>query len=121
MHAAVRDEAEEVRPLAALERRLQHGILEERAVLDRLVHAHEVLEEDAPGADRQMTNLRVPHPAVRKSDRLARRGEPGVRIGAPEPIEVRRVGELDGVAGARRRTTPAVEDDERYERIAARQ
>ena len=46
MDAAVGDETEQVRPLSALEGRPQRGVLEEGAVLDRLVHAHEVLVED---------------------------------------------------------------------------
>ena len=107
--------------LAAFESGREGGILEERSVLDRLVHAHEVLEEDAAGADRQVTHLRVPHLAGREADGFSRGFERRVRVRAPEAVEVRRFGELDGVAGTGRRTAPAVEDDERYERIAARQ
>ena len=51
--------------------------------------------------------------------RRARRLELRVRIVAPEPVEDWCVRERDGVAGARRRAAPAVEDDERYEREAA--
>ena len=89
--AAVRDEAEQVDVLAALERAEQRGVLEERAVLDRLVHADEILEEDAPGADRQVPDLGVAHLAVREADRGARRLELRVRVLAPEPVEDRRV------------------------------
>ena len=63
--AAVRDETEQVnvRPtqLGSLERAHEGGVLEERSVGDRAVHALEVLVEDAPGADRQMPDFRVPH------------------------------------------------------------
>ena len=110
--ATVRDEAEEVDVLAALERAAEDGVLEERAVLDRLVHAHEVLEQDPPRADRQVTDLGVAHLAVREPDGGARRFELRVREFAPEPVEDGRVGELDGVPGPWRRDPPAVEDDE---------
>src|SRR5439155_20187744 len=73
----------------------------------------------APGADRQVSDLRVPHLARRKPDRLARGRDRLVRIGPPEPVEDRGVGELDRVPGPGRRAAPAVEDDERYERVAA--
>ena len=39
---------------------------------------------------------------------------------APQPVEHRRLGQLDGVARPGRRAAPAVEDDERYERDAVR-
>ena len=114
--AAVRDEAEQVDVLAAFERAAEDGVLEERAVFDRSVHAHEILQEDAAGADRQVADLGVAHLAVREPDGGARRFELRMREVAPEPIEDGRVGELDGVPGAGRRDPPAVEDDERYER-----
>src|SRR5580765_7779620 len=118
---AARDEAEQMRALAALEGCLQHGVLEEGAVLDRLVHAHEVLEEDAARPDREVADLRVAHLPGRQPDSLAGREQRRVRVLAPETVEVRRVGQLDSVPRAGRRAAPAVEDDERYERIAARQ
>ena len=72
----------------------------------------EVLEEDAPGADRQVADLGVPHLARRQADGLARGRELGVRIALPEGVEDGRVRELDRVARPRRREPPAVEDDE---------
>ena len=119
VHAAVRDEAEQVDVLAALERAAQDFVLEELAGLDRPVHADEVLEEDATRADRQMADLGVAHLAVRQADRRARGDELRVRMVAPQPVEDGRVGELDRVARARRRDSPAVEDDESYEGIRA--
>ncbi len=114
--AAVRDEAEQVDVLAAFERAAEDGVLEERAVLDRLVHADEVLEEDATGTDRQVADLGVAHLALREPDGGARRFELCVREIAPEPVEDGGVGELDSIPGAGRSDPPAVEDDERYER-----
>ena len=69
-----------------------------------------------------MADLGVPHLAGREADRLAR-GLERARAGTsrPEPVEDRRVGELDGVPRPRRRAAPAVEDDERYEGRAALQ
>ena len=99
----------------------QRGVLEERAVGDRAVDAHQVLVEPSPGADRQMADLRVAHLPGRQARGLAGRIERRVREVAPEAVEDRRVRQLDGVAGTGRRATPPVEDDERYERVAARQ
>src|SRR3954471_3699009 len=121
VHTAVRDEAEQMRAVAAFECRPEHGVLEERAVLNRLVHAHEVLEEDAPRPNRQVADLRVAHLTGWQADGLAGRHERRVGIGPPEPVEVRRVGELDRVPGAGGSAAPAVEDDQRYEGIAVRQ
>ena len=66
-----------------------------------------------------MTDLGVAHLAFRQADRLAGRGELRVRKVAPQPVEDGRVRELDRVARAGRRDSPAVEDDERYEGIRA--
>ncbi len=63
-----------------------------------------------------MADLGVAHLPRRQADRLARRGERRVRVLRPQPVEDRRVGEVDGVARARRGAAPAVEDDERDER-----
>ena len=81
--ASVGDEAEQVDVPAALERPAQGRALEERAVLDRLVHAHQVLEEDPAGADRQMADLGVAHLAGREADRLARRLQRRMRVPRP--------------------------------------
>ena len=118
--AAVGDEADEVHVATARRGTVkcpEEGVvLEERAVLDRLAHAHEILEEQAARADREVADLRVAHLAVGKADRRARRGECRVWIPLPESVEHRRLGELDRVAGPRGRDPPPVEDDERAER-----
>ena len=117
VHAAVRDEPHEVDVLAALERGAQDLVVEELAALDRLVHAHEVLEEDPAGADGEVADLGVAHLAGRQADRLARRLQRRVRVALPQPVEDRRVRELDRVPRAGRGDAPAVEDDEDYEGI----
>ena len=119
--AAVGDEPQQVHVLAALECPDEGRVLEERAVLDRLVDAHQVLEEHAPGADRQVPDLGVAHLAVRQADRLAGRLQRRVRVLGPEPVEHGGVGELDRVPRPGRGESPPVKDDKRYERIAARQ
>src|SRR5438270_8997753 len=119
MDAALRDEAEQVDAPPALEDAAQHGVVEQRAVGDRAVDPGEVLVETTPGADRQVSDLGVPHLAGGQANRLARGVERRVRELPPEAVEDGRVGELDGVAGPGRRTPPPVEDDERYECGAA--
>ena len=121
VHAAVRDEAEQVHVAAPVERRLQRRVLEEGAVRDRAVDPLQVLVEHAARADRQVADLRVAHLAGRQADRLARGLDRRVRVLGPEPVEDRRLGELDRVPRARRRAAPAVEDDENYRLAAVRQ
>jgi hypothetical protein len=94
-------------------------VLVEGPVRDRAVDALEVLVEHPARADRQVPDLRVAHLPRRQPDGFAGCLQRRVRIAAPERVEDRRVRELDGVAGAGRRATPAVEDDDRYERDAA--
>ncbi len=48
-------------PLRALERAQKWGVREERAGLDWLVNAHQILEEDAPSSHSQMAHLTVAH------------------------------------------------------------
>ena len=99
---------------APVERGLQRRVLEERAVGDRAVDPLQVLVEHAARADRQMAYLRVPHLAGRQAHRLTRGLDRRVRALGPEPVEDRRVRELDGVPRPGRRAAPAVEDDEGY-------
>src|SRR6478736_499280 len=119
MDAAVRDEPEQVDVGAALPRSLERsderGVLEERPIRDRAVHALEVLVEDAARADRQMADFGVPHLAIRQPDRLTGGLERRVRVARPEGVEHRRLGELDSIPRPRGCEAPPVEDDERYE------
>jgi hypothetical protein len=63
--ASVRDEAEEMYLAASLARSpkgTEQGIVrEERAVLDRGVDAHQILEENPARPDREVPDLRVAH------------------------------------------------------------
>jgi hypothetical protein len=123
VHAAVGHEPEKVdvrpallRPLECIPERL---VLEEVAALDRAVDSHEVLVDHPAGADREMADLGVPHLPARQADRFPGGFERRVRVAAPELVEDGCVRELDSVPRPRRRAAPAVEDDERYERIRA--
>ena len=60
--------------------RPQHGVLEERAVVDRLVDAHQILVEPPARADRQVADLAVAHLPGRQPGSLARRLERRVRV-----------------------------------------
>ncbi len=125
VHAPGGDEPEQVHGAAALggpaEGAEEHLVGEEGAVADRRVHALQVLEEDAPGADREVPDLRVAHLAVGQADRLPGGTELRRRIPAAEIVEDGRARQLDGVPGPGGSEAPAVEDDERYEREPARQ
>jgi hypothetical protein len=116
VNAAVRHEPEQVDVSHALAGAVKRGdervVLGERPVLDRAVHPREVLEEDAPRADREMADLGVAHLPHRKTDCLAGRGERSVRVSLEESIEHGRICELDGIPGAGRCDPPSVEDDE---------
>src|SRR5437764_1432276 len=105
--------------LAALEGRAQDRVVEQLPRLDRLVHTHEVLEEDATRADGEVPDFGVAHLARRQPDRLAGGLQRRVRVLRPEAIEDRRVRERDRVSGTGRSASPTVEDDEDYERIRA--
>ena len=124
VHAAVRDEPEQVHVAAArprsLERPQERFVPRQRTVADRLVHPHEILEQDPPRPDRQVADLGVAHLALREPDRLAGSLQRPARILAPEPVEHGRVGELDGVPRPGGRAAPAVQDDERYKLDATR-
>ena len=121
--AALRDEAEQVHVAAPLPRPLERPderrVLEDRAVPDGQVDPHQILEQDAARADREVADLGVAHLPGGQADCLTRGGEARVRVRRPEIVEDRRRGQLDGVPGAGWSEAPAVEDDERYEREAA--
>ncbi len=124
--AAVGDEPEQVHVAVALAGATEHAeqrlVVEERAVGDGRAYAHEILEEDPSRADREVPDLGVPHLAVGQADGTAGSCELRVRVALPQRVEDGRLRQLDGVARAGRRQTPAVEDHERDQRyVAARQ
>ena len=120
VHATAGDEPEQVDVAVAVagacERADERLVLEEGAVLDRRVHAHQVLKEDPPRADRQVAYLGVPHLTGWEPDRAARGLDLGVGKGRQEPVEHGRRGKVDGIARPGRRDPPAVQDHQRDER-----
>ena len=75
----------------AVDRLGEHGVVEQRAVLDRQVDARELLVDDAAGADVEVPDLGVAHLPLGQPD-----GEPGARERRPraareQPVEVGRV------------------------------
>ena len=101
---------EQVQPPALARRRqrvAQHPVLGERAVRHGVVDAREVLAHDLPGAQVQVADLGVAHLPLGQAHRPAAGGELGVLVALPERVEDRRLGQLDGVAGARRRPAPS--------------
>src|SRR5688500_12841483 len=104
----------------APERPEERLVGEQRAVLDCSRDPNEVLAEDPPRPDRQVTYLRVAHLSVRQPDSTARRDELRGRVAREELVEDGRPRELDAVPGAGRREPPAVEDRERDEREPVR-
>ena len=86
--AALRDEAHagarrRRAPSPCANARAEHRVLEQRAVADRDVDAHQVLEQDPARADREMADLRVAHLPVGQPDGLTRRRERRVREARP--------------------------------------
>ena len=101
--AAVAQEAEEVERLAALpgvlDRADERGVLEEGAVLDRLVEAGDPLVDDEAGAEVEVPDLGVAHLPGGQADVAAGGSHLGVGELPHPAVDVRRVGQPDGVAG----------------------
>ena len=105
--AAVGDEAEEVDAFAALERAMRAGFSKKEpssiALLTRMRSWNSTRPEPIV---RWPTSL-LPICPGGSPTALARCLERRVREGPPEPVEVRRVGELDGVARPRPARSPS--------------
>ena len=97
----------------ALAGRPQGLVLEEAAVGDRVVDPGQVLLDDGAGAEVEVADLGVAHLPLGKADVAPLGRELGVGELRPEPVEDRRLGDRDRVAGAGLGDAPAVEDDQR--------
>ena len=76
VHPAARHQPEQVQPpvlRADGAGVAQHPVLEERAVVDRIVDPREVLAHDLAGAEVEVADLGVAHLAVGQADGAARR------------------------------------------------
>ncbi len=111
VHAAVRHQPEQVEAVGVAGGP-QRLVLEERAVLDRLVDAEQVLLHDRARSQVEVAHLRVAHLALGEADRRAVGRERGVRMLLPELVEHRRVRQLHGVPRARLGQPPPVEHDQ---------
>ena len=114
VHAAVGDESQKMHRGAAPdglgEGVLEHAVHEERAVLDGLGDARQVLVDDAAGTDVQVPHLGVAHLARRQPHGRARGVERAVRVRGAQTVERGRARQADSVAGTIGRLTPAVHD-----------
>ncbi len=108
VHAAVRDQAEQVQPLGVLHRLDQDLALPEVCVAD----AAQILLDHGARAEVEVPNLRVAHLALREPDRFAAGGQLGVRMLLPQLVEDRRLGQVDRIARPRLGDSPAVQDDQ---------
>ena len=72
-------------------------VLGDGAVLDGIVDARKLLEDDAAGTDIEVTHLGVAHLAIGKAHVLARSAERGVGVFLVQAIKEGRLGSGDGV------------------------
>src|ERR1700689_1442938 len=99
VHAAVGDEADQVHAGRVAHGRHEDGVGGEGAIGDGVFDAREVLAHDGAGAEVEVTDLGVAHLPFGQAHGAAAGGELRVRVGRPELVEDRRVGERDGIAG----------------------
>ena len=118
VHAARPDQADEVQRarvrLGLVARAEERLIAEEAAISDRLGDAHEILLDDAPGAEVQMTDLTVPDLATWQAHCLSRRFQQRLRCSRPESVPRWHVCHRDRIAFFFGAITPAIEDEENY-------
>ena len=116
VHVARAGEAEQVQRAAARLRGLDRGdqrrVLVERSIGDRLVDAHDVLIDDAPGAEVEVPDLAVAHLPVRQADVVPGGADENVRVPLVEPGERRHARQSYGVAVGFGTLAESVEDDE---------
>jgi hypothetical protein len=77
---------------------LQHRILEEGAVLDRVLDAREVLLHHRAGAEVEVADLAVAHLALGQPDGAPAGGQLRVAVALPQLVEHRCLGERQRVA-----------------------
>ena len=98
---------------AIFECALHLGILKNRAVGDGAVDLHEVLIYDTTGTDVEVTDLRVTHLSVGKTDEFAAGLKFGVRICLEKIVPVRCGSAVDGIGMVVLADTPAIENDKK--------
>ncbi len=118
VHAAGRYEAEQVacaaRAFERFDQRCECPRLTDAPVLDCLGDARQLLHHDAPRADIEVADFRVPHLPVRQTDIPARGAQEGVRAALPQSVEGRSPAEPDSVVRLFLAPTPAIQHDEHH-------
>src|SRR5690606_38736015 len=109
VHAAVRDEADQVERAAAPGGvgLAQHRVLVEPAVVDLLLDVREALHHPTAGADVHVADLAVAHLSGGQADGGARSLQGRARPACPDRVEDGRARQVDGVAWPGRRQAEA--------------
>src|SRR5262249_9776881 len=114
MDASMGDEAQQMKRRSGgpcgLHGIQEHCVTEEASTLDSRIYSRDVHPDDAAGADVQMADFAIAHLAIGQADRITRAFNQGVGIVLQPFVQVRSVGECDGVALAACRVAEAVED-----------
>jgi len=114
MHAARRQQAHQMtRPAAFLQRLDKVGqgrVLGQRAVVDGLIDARQVLQNHPSRAQIHMPHFRVAHLALGQPDLLGRSVQAPGRIGRHHAVPNRGGPDSDGVVVALRAFAPAVQN-----------
>jgi hypothetical protein len=121
VHAAIGEKPQEMQGVttSGAHGGQEHRIFEERAIVDALIDAHDILVDDASRADVEMADFAVAHLAHWKPDPFLRGLDQRARVIAPEPVEHRSARETNGVGFFLFAPAPAVHDDEnRFARVA---
>jgi hypothetical protein len=92
-------------------RRAQGPVLEKAAVRDGIVDEHQVLPDNAAGAEGHVAHLRVPHLPVRKPDGAARCLQQSMVVTRQIVVEARRVGDRDRVVRLARVDPDTIKDN----------
>jgi hypothetical protein len=116
MHAAGRDEADEMAGAAAvlelLDQLGERRCLLDLAARDGAADPRQILHDHAAGPDVEMADLGIAHLPGRQADRLARGVQEAVRTALPQPVEGRRPGLQDGIVGGVLAPAEAVQNDQ---------
>ena len=107
VHAAVGHEPDQVDALRPAERRLQHLVLGQRAVLDRGVDARQVLGDDRAGPQVEVADLGVAHLPLGQPDARPHRDQLRVRVLGPQLVEHRRLAPARPRCPGRRARAPS--------------
>ena len=116
--AAVRDDAHQMRGAAIglhrLDEGIDRGVREKAAVLDGQVDLAKVHRHDPARADIGVADLGIAHLPGRQPDIAPVGHKLGMGAVPHDPVEIRRIGQRDGIALGLFPQAPAVEDAENY-------